>query len=47
MTDAINDWVVDVSKIPTNGADVKPDICVIELGGTVGDIEHMPYVEVC
>lgn len=24
----------------------SPDICVIELGGTVGDIESMPFVEV-
>jgi CTP synthase len=22
-----------------------PDVCVIELGGTVGDIESMPFVE--
>ena len=24
----------------------EADICVIELGGTVGDIESMPFIEV-
>jgi len=23
----------------------QPDICIIELGGTVGDIESMPFIE--
>jgi CTP synthase (UTP-ammonia lyase) len=23
----------------------EPDVCVIELGGTVGDIESMPFIE--
>ena len=23
----------------------EPDVCVIELGGTIGDIESMPFVE--
>lgn len=23
----------------------KPDVCIIELGGTLGDIESMPFVE--
>lgn len=23
----------------------EPDVCIIELGGTVGDIESMPFVE--
>lgn len=23
----------------------KPDICIIELGGTVGDIENAPFIE--
>lgn len=27
------------------GRDGMPDVCVIELGGTVGDIESMPFIE--
>ncbi len=27
------------------GATGAPDVCVIELGGTVGDIESMPFIE--
>lgn len=40
VTDCIQDWI-EKSAI---GAD-EPEICVIELGGTVGDIESMPFVE--
>lgn len=28
-----------------NNVKTEPDICVIELGGTIGDIESMPFVE--
>lgn len=28
-----------------DGKEGEPDVCVIELGGTVGDIESMPFVE--
>lgn len=30
----------------TDGKEGEPDFCVIELGGTVGDIESMPFIEV-
>eukprot|EP00040_Diaphanoeca_grandis_P021994 m.117663 g.117663 ORF g.117663 m.117663 type:complete len:607 (-) comp28595_c0_seq1:36-1856(-) len=45
ITNAIIEWVFRVAKIPTDGTDQEPDICIIELGGTVGDIESMPFVE--
>eukprot|EP00276_Gloeochaete_wittrockiana_P003383 CAMPEP_0184648982 /NCGR_PEP_ID=MMETSP0308-20130426/6254_1 /TAXON_ID=38269 /ORGANISM="Gloeochaete witrockiana, Strain SAG 46.84" /LENGTH=561 /DNA_ID=CAMNT_0027081339 /DNA_START=326 /DNA_END=2011 /DNA_ORIENTATION=- len=45
ITDAIHDWISHVSSIPVDGASCSPDVCVIELGGTVGDIESMPFVE--
>uniref|UniRef100_A0A7S0RFG2 CTP synthase n=1 Tax=Pyramimonas obovata TaxID=1411642 RepID=A0A7S0RFG2_9CHLO len=45
VTDAIQDWVERVSHIPVDGNDGVPDVCVIELGGTVGDIESAPFVE--
>lgn len=35
-----------MAKIATDGSEEEPDVCVIELGGTVGDIESMPFVEV-
>lgn len=44
ITDAIQAWIQRVASAP--GPDgLSPEVCVIELGGTVGDIESMPYVE--
>ena len=45
ITDAIQDWIEDVAKRPADGSEDVPDACIIELGGTVGDIESSPYVE--
>jgi CTP synthase len=45
ITDAIQDWIERVAKIPVDDTQQEPDVCVIELGGTVGDIESMPFVE--
>ncbi|KAI0511482.1 hypothetical protein KFK09_012112 [Dendrobium nobile] len=45
ITDAIKNWIESVSSIPVDGKDGPADICVIELGGTVGDIESMPFIE--
>ncbi|MBL6884875.1 MAG: CTP synthase (glutamine hydrolyzing) [Candidatus Poseidoniaceae archaeon] len=45
ITDAIQDWIEDVAARPADGSDGAPDACIIELGGTVGDIESAPYVE--
>jgi len=45
VTDAIMDWIERVAHVPTDGLDGPPDMCVIELGGTVGDIESMPFIE--
>lgn len=36
MTDAIKDWIQSVSAIPVDGKEGPADVCVIELGGTVG-----------
>ena len=36
ITDAIKDWIESVSAIPVDGKDGPADVCVIELGGTVG-----------
>lgn len=43
ITDAIQDWIESTAK----GSDPEnqPEICLVELGGTVGDIESMPFIE--
>mmetsp|Transcript_3707 Transcript_3707/g.10449 ORF Transcript_3707/g.10449 Transcript_3707/m.10449 type:complete len:598 (-) Transcript_3707:418-2211(-) len=45
ITDAIQEWISRVAHTPVDGKNGIPDVCVIELGGTVGDIESMPFVE--
>ena len=45
VTDAVQDWIARVATVPVDGREGPPDVCVIELGGTVGDIESMPFVE--
>jgi CTP synthase len=45
ICDEIQDWISRVAQIPTNQNGENPNICLIELGGTIGDIESMPFVE--
>ncbi|MBS71466.1 MAG: CTP synthetase [Thermoplasmata archaeon] len=45
ITDEIQDWLERVANIPVDGNGDQPDICIIELGGTVGDIESAPFIE--
>ncbi|XP_062891603.1 CTP synthase 1-like isoform X1 [Mobula hypostoma] len=45
ITDAIQEWVLRQARIPVDSDGVEPEVCVIELGGTVGDIESMPFIE--
>ena len=45
ITGAVQDWLEEVAHRPADGSDEAPDACIIELGGTVGDIESAPYVE--
>jgi CTP synthase len=45
ITDAIQDWIERVARIPVDGTTSVPDVCLIELGGTVGDIESMVFLE--
>lgn len=44
VTNAIQQWVERVARIPVDADQTPPDVCVIELGGTVGDIESAPFV---
>ena len=45
ITDEIQDWIERVASIPVDGNGDQPDVCVVELGGTVGDIESAPFIE--
>lgn len=46
VTDAIQQWIERVAQIPVNQEKTgTPDVCIIELGGTVGDIESMVFLE--
>ncbi|KAG4425555.1 CTP synthase ura7 [Cadophora malorum] len=45
LTDAIQDWIERVARIPVDDTNEAPDVCIIELGGTVGDIESAPFIE--
>lgn len=45
ITDAIQEWVETVAHRPVDGDHADPEVCIIELGGTIGDIEGMPFVE--
>ena len=45
ITNEIQDWMDRVASIPVDGNGDEPDVCIVELGGTVGDIESAPFVE--
>lgn len=45
VTDAIQDWIERVARVPVDASTERPDVCIIELGGTVGDIESAPFIE--
>lgn len=45
ITNEIIDRILSVSTQPVDGSVDEPDVCVIELGGTIGDIESMAFVE--
>lgn len=44
-TDMIQSWIREVAKKPVDGTGMEPDVCLIEVGGTVGDIESMVFLE--
>lgn len=45
ITNEIQDWVTKVAKIPIDHTQKEPDVCIIEMGGTIGDIESAPFIE--
>ncbi|RPA87843.1 CTP synthase [Ascobolus immersus RN42] len=45
LTNEIQDWIERVARIPVDDTNEEADVCIIELGGTVGDIESAPFIE--
>merc|ERR1719223_19957 len=45
ITNEIQDWIERVAYIPVDSSGLVADICLIEVGGTVGDIESMVFLE--
>uniref|UniRef100_A0A8D8S3P2 CTP synthase n=1 Tax=Cacopsylla melanoneura TaxID=428564 RepID=A0A8D8S3P2_9HEMI len=45
ITNAIQEWVEKVSHVPVSESGEIPQVCIVELGGTIGDIEGMAFVE--
>mmetsp|Transcript_7705 Transcript_7705/g.13571 ORF Transcript_7705/g.13571 Transcript_7705/m.13571 type:complete len:556 (+) Transcript_7705:89-1756(+) len=45
ITNEIQDWIEATAKIPTSEDGEEADVCLIEVGGTVGDIESSVFLE--
>lgn len=45
VTGHIVEWLDKTAQRTVDGSTLRPHICMIELGGTIGDIESMPFVE--
>ena len=45
ITNEIQDWLERVAKIPVDGTNKIADVCLVEVGGTVGDIESSVFLE--
>lgn len=43
LTDAVQDWIERVARIPVDDTNEEPDVCIIELGGTVGYVMEIPW----
>ena len=45
LTDAVQEWIERVARVPVDDTKEEPACCIIELGGTIGDIESGPFIE--
>jgi CTP synthase len=45
VTNEIQDWLERVSKVPVSPDGKIADVCLVEVGGTVGDIESSVFLE--
>ena len=41
ITDAIQEWIERVAIVPVDGKEGPADVCVIELGGTIGRLASL------
>ena len=45
ITNEIQEWIERVAHVPVDDTGVVADVCLIEVGGTVGDIESSVFLE--
>ncbi|KAL9136899.1 MAG: hypothetical protein Q9175_001905 [Cornicularia normoerica] len=45
LTDEIQETIERVALVPVDDTNERPDVCIIELGGTIGDMESAVFVE--
>jgi CTP synthase len=45
VTDYIQTYISDTAKIPVDSTNAEPEVCIVEIGGTVGDHESGVYFE--
>lgn len=45
ITNEIQDWIERVAQVPVDNSGEPADVCLIEVGGTVGDIESSVFFE--
>jgi len=45
ITDAIQEWIERAAKIPVDGQSGPADVCVIELGGTIGNFDFVHFIK--
>ncbi|CAL5096511.1 unnamed protein product [Urochloa decumbens] len=45
VTNEVQEWIKHVAMVPVDGKEGHADVCIIELGGTIGDIESMIFTE--
>ena len=45
VTNEVQAWIERVSQIPVDGTGKSPEVCLVEIGGTVGDMESSIFLE--
>jgi CTP synthase (UTP-ammonia lyase) len=45
VSEEIQEWIRRVARLPVDGSGQAPEVAIVELGGTVGDIEGMIFLE--
>ena len=45
ITDEIKSWIASGASVTHSADGLEPEVAVVEVGGTVGDIESLPFLE--